>query len=355
MSALFEPLTLRGTRFENRVWIAPMCQYSVEARDGVPTDWHLVHLVSLARGGAGLVVVEATAVSAEGRISPEDTGIWDGAQQAAWTRIVDAAHATGALMGVQLAHAGRKASVFRPWDERRGTVPEADGGWRAVAPSAIAFPGYAVPDALDAAGVRRVVEDFRAATRRAVAAGFDVLEVHAAHGYLLHEFLSPLSNRRDDEWGGSLPNRARLLLDVVRAVRAEAGQRPVVVRFSGTDWAADGWTIEDTVAVAGWCADAGADLFDVSSGGNVLADVPTGPGYQVPLAAAVRAAGHRVGAVGLITDPYQAEAVLADGSADVVSVARPALRNPHLPLEWAEALDGAAPWPRQYERAALPR
>ncbi len=230
--------------------------------------------------------------------------------------------------------------------------PTGEGGWTPVAPSAIAFPGYATPAALDEAGIGRVVADFGAAAGRAATAGFDVLEVHAAHGYLLHEFLSPLSNHRADAWGGSLEHRARLLLEVVRAVRAAGGDLPVVVRFSGTDWTEDGWSIEDTVTVARWAQEAGADLFDVSSGGNVHVDVPTGPGYQVPLAAAVRAAGLPTSAVGLITGAAQAEQVVASGAADVVSLARPLLRDPHLPLTWQEELDGSAPWPVQYERAA---
>lgn len=355
MSALFSPVTVRGVEFANRVWVAPMCQYSVERRDGVPTDWHLAHLAGLARGGAGLVITEATAVSPEGRISPQDTGLWNDEQQAAWTRIVALAHDAGTPIGIQLAHAGRKASTWRPWADRRGSVPQEDGGWATVAPSAIPFPGYDDPVALDADGIRQVVDDFAEAARRSIEAGFDVLEVHAAHGYLLHQFLSPLSNHRTDGWGGSLERRARLLLEVVRAVRAVAGDAPLLVRFSGTDWTDDGWTIADTVTVARWAHEAGADLFDVSSGGNVLAEVPTGPGYQVPLAAAVRASGLPTSAVGMITEAEQAEEIVASGAADVVSLARPLLRNPFLPLEWEEALDGRASWPPQYERAGRSR
>ena len=351
MSLLFSPIALRGTVLPNRLWIAPMCQYSCEAQDGVPVDWHLVHLSALARGGAGLVLTEAAAVSPEGRISPQDAGIWDDAQEAAWARIVEVVHGLGGAIGVQLAHAGRKASTRRTWEEPQGTVPAEEGGWTAVAPSAIAFPGYAEPAALDEAGIARVVADFAASTRRAVRAGFDVLEVHAAHGYLLHEFLSPLSNTRDDDWGGSLEHRARLLLDVVRAVRREAGERPVLVRLSGTDWTEGGWTIEDTATVSGWARDAGADLIDVSSGGNVPARIATGPGYQVPLAAHVRDAGLVASAVGLITEAEQVEAVLAEGRADAVMIARAALRDPNTPLHWQQRLDGAAPWPPQYERA----
>jgi 2,4-dienoyl-CoA reductase-like NADH-dependent reductase (Old Yellow Enzyme family) len=352
MSDLFRPMELRGLALANRLWVAPMCQYSVEEQDGVPTDWHLVHLGSLATGGTGLLLTEATAVSPEGRISPQDTGLWNDAQQAAWSRIVDFAHGVGTPIGVQLAHAGRKGSTYRPWAEHQGTVPAEEGGWSPVAPSAIAFPGYAVPEALDAAGVGEVVRDFAAAARRAVAAGFDTIEIHAAHGYLLHQFLSPLSNTRTDAYGGSLENRARLLLEVVRAVRAEVGERmPLLVRFSGTDWTDGGWSIEETTTVAGWAREAGADLFDVSSGGLVPARIPLGPGYQVPLAAAVRRAGLQVGAVGLITDAQQAEEIVASGEADAVLIAREVLRNPRFPLLAAGELDAEVPWPPQYVRA----
>jgi len=349
-SALFTPIDVGAITLANRLWIAPMCQYSVEDEDGVPTDWHLVHLGSLARGGAGLVLTEATAVSPEGRISPQDTGIWNEAQQQAWSRIADFAHGVGAVIGVQLAHAGRKASTWRPWAEHQGTVPADQGGWTPVAPSALAFPGYDVPAALDAGGIRKVVDDFAAGARRAVAAGFDVLEVHAAHGYLLHQFLSPLSNERTDSYGGSLENRARLLLEVVRAVRGAAPRTPLLVRFSGTDWRDDGWTIEETVQAAVWAREAGADLFDVSSGGNAPATIPVGPGYQVHLAEALHTAGLPAAAVGLITDPEQAEAIVADGRADAVLVARAALRDPHFPLAAADALGADVPWPVQYER-----
>jgi 2,4-dienoyl-CoA reductase-like NADH-dependent reductase (Old Yellow Enzyme family) len=349
-ATLFTPLDVRGVRLANRLWIAPMCQYSVENEDGVPTDWHLVHLGSLARGGAGLVLTEATAVSPEGRISPQDTGIWTDEQAQAWARIVDFAHGVGAPIGLQLAHAGRKASTWRPWAEHAGSVPAEQGGWRAVAPSVVPFPGYAAPAALDTAGIAQVTHDFASAARRAVQAGFDVLEVHAAHGYLLHQFLSPLSNTRTDEYGGSLENRARLLLEVVRAVRAVAAV-PLFVRLSGTDWQEGGWTTEETVTVAGWAREAGADLFDISSGGNVPASIPVGPGYQVPLAEAVRAAGLPASAVGLIETAEQAEEIVATGRADAVMVARAALRNPHFPLAAAAELGAEVVWPVQYERA----
>lgn len=339
MPAIFEPLTLRSLTIRNRLWVAPMCQYSVERRDGVPTAWHLVHLGQFAAGGAGLVVTEATAVSPEGRISPEDTGIWTDEQADVWARTVEFLHGQGAAAGIQLAHAGRKASTFRPWAEQRGTVPVSDGGWETVGASAIAFPGYETPRELDAAGLEKVVADFAAAARRSVAAGFDVVEVHAAHGYLLHEFLSPLSNERTDDFGGPLENRARLLLDVVRAVRAEIGDRVLFVRFSATDWTEGGWNEDDTATVAQWAAEAGADLFDVSTGGNVPATIPTEPGYQVRFATHVRDAVEvPVCAVGLITDPEAAEEIVRSGRADAIMMGREFLRDPHFVLRAAAEL-----------------
>ncbi|MGN6781078.1 MAG: NADH:flavin oxidoreductase/NADH oxidase [Marmoricola sp.] len=358
MSQLFTPITLRDVTIRNRVWVAPMCQYS--AVDGVPNDWHLVHLGSFARGGAGLVISEATAVVPEGRISPEDTGIWNDEQQAAWSRITAFVRAQGATPGIQLAHAGRKASTYSGFTGERGGVADADGGWRPVAPSADPFPGLREdPEALDAAGIARVVTAFGDAAERAVAAGFEVLEVHAAHGYLLHEFLSPLSNHRQDEYGGSFDNRVRLVLDVVREIRGRvAAGVPVVVRLSATDWAEGGWDDDQTVRLAGLMREAGVDLVDTSTGGNVLADIPVGPGYQVPFARRVRTeAGVPAGAVGLITEPKQAEEILAEGDADVVLLARELLRHPHWPLHAARELDGQGAgvddlWPVQYRRAA---
>ena len=356
MSQLFTPYDLRGTSVRNRVWVSPMCQYS--AVDGLPGDWHLVHLGSFARGGVGLVMTEASAVSPEGRISPQDTGIWNDEQRDAWARVVDFVHGQGAVAAVQLAHAGRKASTRRPWDGR-GSVAEEDGGWETVGPSAVAFPALREPRELTAEGIAGVVDDFAAAARRSLEAGFDVIEVHAAHGYLLHEFLSPLSNRRSDEYGGSFDNRVRLLLDVVRAVRAAVPEEtPLVVRISATDWAEGGWTADDAVELARRLREADVDLVDVSSGGNVPADIPVEPGYQVGFARRIRQeAGIATGAVGLITEAKQAEEVVAEGSADVVFLARALLRDPHWALQAAHELGveigTGVHWPDQYRRAAL--
>jgi 2,4-dienoyl-CoA reductase-like NADH-dependent reductase (Old Yellow Enzyme family) len=358
MSALFEPIQLRDLEVRNRVWVSPMCQYS--SVDGLPGRWHLVHLGSFARGGAGLVFTEACAVLTEGRISPQDAGIWNDVQQTAWAEVVDFVHSQGARAGIQLAHAGRKASTLAPW-LGRGPVPDEDGGWQPVAPSASAFPGLrSDPRELAPAGIAEVVGAFAAAARRAVAAGFDVLEVHAAHGYLLHQFLSPRSNLRRDEYGGGFVNRVRLLLEVVDAVRAAVPEGvPLVVRISATDWAEGGWDVEDSVRLARLLREHGVDLVDVSSGGNVAdVTIPVGPGYQVDFAARVRSeAGIATGAVGMITEPEQAEEVVATGCADVVLLARAMLRNPHWPL-LAEHRLGMEPgegvdWPKQYERAQL--
>lgn len=361
MPGLFDPITLRTTArstttVRNRLWVAPMCQYSCLDRDGVPTDWHLVHLGSLARGGAGVVIAEATAVVPEGRISPEDTGLWSDAQETAWARIAAFVREQGALPGIQLAHAGRKASTFSPWgDERAGSVPLDEGGWQTVAPSELAFDGYAEPRALAAAELPALVQAFADAARRAVRAGFGLVELHAAHGYLLHQFLSPLSNHRDDAYGGTLENRARLLLEVVRAVRAAVGDElPVLVRFSATDWADDGWDAEQTATVAIWAREAGADFFDISSGGLVGGvRIPLGPGYQVPFAEQVGAdADVPVSAVGLITTPQQADAVIREGRADAVMLGRELLRDPHFPLRAAHELGVELDyWPPQYLRA----
>ena len=359
MTTLLDPIDLRGVRVRNRIWVSPMCQYSVVERDGVPTDWHLVHLGSFARGGAGLVLAEATGVTAEGRISPHDTGIWNDAQVAAWRRITDFGRAQGAVMGLQLAHAGRKASVYPEWGfgDRKGTLPRAEGGWQTVSASGLAFGDYAAPRALAAEELPEVVAAFVAGARRALDAGFDLVEVHAAHGYLLHQFLSPLSNERTDDYGGSLENRARLLLEIVRGVRAEVGDDvPVLVRFSATDYVDGGWDEAQTATVAGWAREAGADLFDISSGGLVTGvHIPSGPGYQVPLAESVAAAsGVRVSTVGRITEPRQAADLVAAGVVDAVMLGREMLRDPHFALRAATELDVDLDyWPPQYLRARL--
>ncbi len=352
MSRLFEPLTLRGTTVRNRAWVSPMCQYS--SRDGHPTDWHLAHLGSLARGGAGLVMAEATAVIPEGRISPWDAGIWSDAQAADYERITAFVRGQGAVPAIQLAHAGRKASTQRPWDGNGYVEPE-DGGWQTVAPSPLAYGEWPTPKELSSQEIAGLVQAFADAARRAHDGGFEVAEVHAAHGYLLHEFLSPLTNERADEYGGDLAGRSRFLLDVVAAVRAAWPEdKPVFVRLSATEWADGGWSIEDTVTVSRQLRDAGVDLVDVSSGGNVPhQQIAVGPGYQVPFARAVRAdAGIATGAVGLITEPAQAEQVLVEGSADAVFLGRVLLREPHWPLRAAAALGADVDyWPTQYRRA----
>lgn len=351
-SALFSPLTLRSQTFRNRLWVAPMCQYAVEERDGTPTAWHLVHLGSQARGGAGLVFCEATAVVPEGRISAWDTGIWNDEQRDAWAGIVDFIHGQGALAGMQLAHAGRKASTYRA-GAGTGTMPESEGGWQSVAPSAVAFDGYDTPRELSTEEIGQIVESFGVAARRSLDAGFDVLEVHAAHGYLLHEFLSPLSNRRTDDYGGSLTNRARIVLEAIHEVRRVAGEDvPIFVRFSATDWVEGGWTVEDTATVAAWAKEAGADLADISSGGLTAdAKITAGPGYQVPFAKQVRDAGIPVSAVGLITDAAQAEEIVSTGQADAVMSGREFLRDPHFALRAAHELDVDIDyWPTPYAR-----
>jgi len=354
VSVLFSPLRIRSVTFRNRLWVSPMCMYSAE--DGVVQEWHHTHLAQFASGGAGLIVAEATAVVPEGRISPRDVGLWNDAQRDALAPIVRAIHDRGARAGIQLAHAGRKASTWWPWAPERGSVPAAEGGWTTAAPSAVAFDGFDAPVALDLAGIDRVVEAFAVAARRAVDAGFDVLEIHGAHGYLLHQFLSPLSNLRDDEYGGSLENRARLLLRVIDAVREAAGDDlPLFVRISATDHADGGFTPEEAAIVGDWAVQHSADLIDVSSGGLVAHQrISVFPGYQVPLAETVRQGGRiPVSAVGLITAAAQAERVLADGAADAIFAGREWLRDPHFALRAAHELDADIAWPPQYERARL--
>jgi 2,4-dienoyl-CoA reductase-like NADH-dependent reductase (Old Yellow Enzyme family) len=349
---LLEPVKLGALQLRNRIVVSPMCQYS--SPDGVPTDWHLVHLGSRAVGGAALVFTEASSVSPEGRISPDDAGIWNVMQAEAWSRIVQFIHGQGAVAGLQLAHAGRKASTDAPW--RGGGPLEADHrGWTPVAPSTIPFDDdYPAPTALDAAGIAKVVADFRAAAQRARAAGFDVIEIHGAHGYLIHQFLSPLSNTRTDEYGGSLENRARLLREIIAAVRETwPAPKPLWVRLSATDWAEGGWDIDECVQLARILRGDGIDVIDVSSGGTVPhPKIPGGPGYQVPFAARIRReAGIAAATVGLITDARQAEDILQRGDADLIEMAREFLRDPYFPRRAAKELDANIRIPEQYARA----
>jgi len=350
---LFSPFRLRSVELVNRIGVSPMCQYCYE--DGFSNDWQLVHLGSRAQGGAGLVMVEASAVLAEGRITAGDLGIWKDEHITCLKHITRFIHSQGARTGIQLAHAGRKASMGTPWAGER-LVPVEEGGWVPVAPSALAFsPQYAVPRALDQSGIDAVVEAFRQAALRALKAGFDIVEIHAAHGYLIHEFLSPLSNQRQDAYGGSFENRTRLAMQVVDAVRAEWPQDlPVFVRISATDWMEGGWTPDESVALSRLFREHGVDLVDVSSGGNVPgARVPVGPNYQVPFAARIRKeAGIPTAAVGMITEAGQADAIISNGEADVVLLAREMLRDPYWAVHAAAKLEDAATWPKEYLRAA---
>ncbi|TLM82366.1 NADH:flavin oxidoreductase/NADH oxidase [Pseudarthrobacter sp. NamE2] len=362
MPALFEPLKLRSLELQHRGWLSPMCQYSCDpdAAPGVPHDWHLMHLGSFAAGGAALLVAEAAAVNAEGRISPRDTGLYNDAQAEAWERITSFVHrhgAAGAKIGAQLAHAGRKASTWWPFSGNHGTVPAADGGWNTVGPSAVAFDGFAVPEAMTTDQIRGVVADFAAAAVRAVDAGFDTVEIHGAHGYLLHQFQSPLTNLRDDEWGGDEAGRNRLMLAVVDAVRAVIpDSMPLLLRISATDWAEGGVDLAASLRLAREAAGRGVDLIDVSSGGAVAHQrITPGPGYQTGFSAAIRKeAGIPTGTVGLLTSAGQAEHAVATGQADAVLIARAALRDPHWWLRAAFELGHDIGWVPQYERA-LPR
>jgi 2,4-dienoyl-CoA reductase-like NADH-dependent reductase (Old Yellow Enzyme family) len=350
---LFSPFKLRSVEFANRIGVSPMCQYSSE--DGFANDWHLVHIGSRAQGGAGLVILEAAAVVPEGRISVGDLGIWKDEHIAALEKIVRFVHTQGVRAGIQLAHAGRKASMTVPFDGERLALPE-EGGWQPVAPSAVAFASdYALPQALDEAGIANVLRAFRQAARRAYKAGFDFVEVHAAHGYLLHQFLSPLSNHRTDSYGGSFENRIRLTLETVDAVRAEwPAHLPLFIRISATDWAEGGWTADESVELSRLLARRGVDLVDVTTGGLVAdAKIPVAPGFQTPFAARIRKeAGIPTSAVGLITDSEQAGAIVAKGEADLVLLARKFLYDPFWPVHAAEALKEPASWPAQYLRGA---
>lgn len=350
---LFSPLQIRGVTIPNRLAVSPMCEYSAE--DGFANDWHLVHLGSRAAGGAGLVIVEATAVTPEGRITYGDLGLWKDEQVAPLRRIVEFVKGQGSVPAIQLAHAGRKASCHLPWDGGEAIAPGAPNGWQVVAPSAVPFKeGDPVPHALSEGEIAELVAAFAAATRRALAAGFEVIEIHGAHGYLINEFLSPLSNLRTDGYGGSFENRLRLLVEIVGAVRAEIpAEMPLFLRISASEWIEGGWTIEDSVELARRVGPLGVDLIDASSGGNSIhAKIAVGPGYQVPFAARIkRETGLMTGAVGMITTPAQAAGIVENGEADLVLLARELLRDPYFPMHAAQALGAEVRAPKQYLRA----
>jgi 2,4-dienoyl-CoA reductase-like NADH-dependent reductase (Old Yellow Enzyme family) len=349
---LFDSWSLRELRFRNRIFVSPMCQYS--AKNGVPSDWHLVHLGSRAVGGAALVIAEATGVSAAGRISPGDTGLWNDEQERAFARIATFVKEQGARAGIQLAHAGRKGSTHVPWTKNGAPLQNDEGAWTTDGPSPQAFGDYPPPRELSHADITRITQEFTHSAERAQRAGFDVVELHFAHGYLLHEFLSPLSNHREDNYGGSLQNRMRFSLEIARAVRAVwPSQKPLFARISASDWVEDGWDVTQSVAFARELKTAGVDLVDCSSGGNVpKAPIPISPGYQVPFAEQVRReAGIPTGAVGLITEAEQAEEILMKGQADAIFLARAMLRDPYWPLSAARDLGVKVDWPKQYDRA----
>ena len=359
MPALFRPLALRSLELTHRGWVSPMCQYSCgpDGAPGVPNDWHLMHLGSFAAGGAALILTEAAAVNAGGRISPRDAGLYNDEQAEAWQRITSFVHRHGAAqpkIGAQLAHAGRKASTYWPFSGQRGSVPESDGGWATVGPSPSAFDGYAEPAGMSGEQIQGVIRDFAAAAVRAVDAGFDTLELHGAHGYLLHQFQSPLTNARTDSWGGDEAGRNRLMLAVIDAVRKVMPESmPLLLRISATDWAEGGIDIEASVRLAAQAKEHGVDLIDVSSGGAVAhQQIQPGPGYQTGFSARIRReTGVPTGTVGLLTSPGQAEHAVATGQADGVFIARAALRDPHWWLRAAFELGHDLAWPPQYERA----
>ena len=352
MSHLFSPINIRGIRLKNRIAVSPMCEYS--STDGFANQWHQVHLGSFAVGGVALVITEATAVSPEGRITAADLGIWKDEHITELQRITQFIEQQGAVAGIQLAHAGRKGSHSVPWSGGAQVPINADGGWQTVAPSAMPFKeGTETPVALDKTGIAKVIADFKVAAQRALKAGFKVAEIHAAHGYLLHQFLSPLSNHRTDEYGGAFENRIRLLLEVTDAVRGVWPEDyPMFVRISATDWTEGGWKPDESVKLSAILKAHGIDLIDCSTGGNVHAKIPVGPGYQVPFAERIRnEAGILTGAVGMITGPEQADAIVKSGQADMVLLARELLRDPHFALRAAHVLGVDVKWPLQYERA----
>jgi 2,4-dienoyl-CoA reductase-like NADH-dependent reductase (Old Yellow Enzyme family) len=352
MSTLFSPFKLRDVEFKNRIFLSPMCQYS--SKEGMPNDWHLVHLGARAVGGASLIIMEATAVSPEGRISPCDSGIWSDDHAQAFKRITRFISEQGTVPGIQLSHAGRKASTDLPWLGEKPLAPS-EGGWQVLAPSPLAFDEmHPVPRELTQKEIEEIISQFAAATHRSLEAGFKVVEIHMAHGYLLHEFLSPLSNQRTDEYGGSFENRVRLPLNVARVVRENwPSDLPLLVRISCTDWAEGGWDLAQSVELSRRLKEMGVDLIDCSSGGIMPhVKIPAGPGYQTPFSAMIRKmAGIATGAVGLIVNPHQAEQIVATGQADVILMAREMLRNPYWPLHAAKVLGVDLTWPPQYRRA----
>ena len=356
MSKLFSPIKIRNLEIKNRLWVSPMCMYSCENKDGVVGDFHIAHLGAMAMGGAGLVMAEATGVNPEGRITPWCPGIWNDEQVVAWQRVTKLIREMGAKSALQLAHAGRKGSTYRAWSGT-GSVPISDGGWQTYSATDEAFTGYEAPRMLPAEEIPDLVSDFAKAAERAVKAGFDAVEIHAAHGYLLHQFLSPITNKREDQYGGSLENRARFLLEIVEAVRKAIGsEMPLMVRFSATDYVEGGWDQTQTNQVAIWAREKGADLFDISSGGLITGvKIPSGPGYQVPLAeSAKQESNSLVSAVGQITEAHQAEELVASGKVDVVMVAREFLRDPHFGLRAAHELGVEVTWIDQYARGTWP-
>jgi len=353
MPHLFDPFTLRGITLRNRIGVSPMCMYSYS--DGLSNDWQVVHLGARAAGGAGLIIAEATAVEPRGRITAHDAGLWSDAHIEPLQRVTRVIKDNGAVAGIQIAHAGRKASSSRPWENNgRPVWPEQPGGWQGVGPSPLAYsPDYAEPRALSVAEIHEIQTAFRAAAGRALAAGFEWLEIHAAHGYLLHSFYSPLSNQRSDAYGGSFDNRIRFLIETAAAMRAVWPERlPLTARISGSDWAEGGWTVEESVELARRLKGEGVDLIDCSSGGGVAsAKVPVGPGYQVPISEAVRSGAQiATAAVGLITAPAQADEIVRNGRADLVLLGREMLRDPHWALHAAQTLKQPAPLPAQYLR-----
>jgi len=350
-SALFSPISIKSLTLKNRIVISPMCQYSAE--DGFANNWHLVHLGSRAIGGSAAIMQEATSISPEARISPEDLGIWKDAHIEKLSEITQFIKSQNAIPGIQLAHAGRKASVTSPWKGNEKLTAE-NGGWETFAPSAIGYHDNENTTALTYAGITKVIDDFKSATKRAVLAGYEILELHAAHGYLLHQFLSPLSNQRTDEYGGSFENRIRLTLEILEAVQSVwPSNLPISVRISATDWAEGGWNIEESVQFSKILKEKGVDIIDVSSGGLVShQQIPTAPNYQVPFAERIKSeTGIITAAVGLITESQQAEAIIKEQKADLVFFARESLRNPNLALTFATELNAEIHWPNQYERA----